>query len=1084
MRVIEVNVERRRNEGAGEIPTCENPMTRPGIEAGSPWWEASVLIAQPSWPPMYTGRERERERKHRGPRAAVPTNWKSRQQTCRVYRAQLKTLDVRASLRSIFRPPALHHSSFQVEFQHRVRQRSGTHTPAGFGSRSGHPDNNEVKWLRTYCELQPNIPAICGETSPTYQLLEKLSRCTAARKNKDPRCCSGHTTCLPSGRTGFDSRRSRSTDFRTWESCWAMPPVGGGGGVLRDLPFARVLHSGAARHSPHFTFIGSRELGINTKSLHSLSLREPQQNFDSVYRLFTVKIGGPNVTSHKPSLVFFSSSSFSHTPLLVHDRTPFQETGSHVPPEGKIITPWQSRPLLFWTEAPLRWPNTYRARAADVAVCLRVFSGYFRFLHLRLVSTLTWRALETSRPNPNPLGATVAERLARSPPPPPKAIRVQSPAGSLQFFACGIRAGRCRWSAGFLGDLPVSPPFHSGFAPYSSQSPSSVLKNSMLRAFQISLTHSTRLHPRHSRSLVSFYPAARKESVSFFSIILPRLALESAGRKRTLQRCVRQAEQARTAYGRIHRLRRQSRSQSEGAVAASVAPSWFETRSKIGLRFDIENCCTILVKSWTGDREVHFEPPKLANLDPRSAAIVDKCRNKIHDSEIQNHEISLVQHFYIGTKIKLDPSSELGSFDLGSGKMFVQPGKVPNPRLSVAESLMGIRLECTPMSATGPRLTRARRRTMVARRLVAREHNVGQICAVNGRHQCEACFHGQVGAVSWKLKHIFPKVPARRAAPTSTLWTTGLLSSAGYEKSLANRGHGGSERLACSPPTKAIRVQSPAGATPDSRAWEPCRTMPLVGGTCRGSPASPALSFRRCSMLISETLVGSRTSMLRAIHSSSLRFNSFAVRVIRRIRAFFLQKKDVPLKNEDKAISFIPENHTSLFFYAWSKKLKNVLITARNPAGSETRSPFARRLVTLPRPSDVSECRTWLHLLDSATIALNFTVLYTREPASFLHWLLRKRESTPFVTTLHLIGRINCEVFTYWRRAIQGVVSHLGGQLRRRRPEESCSRHFFPCGSSATSIPDNPPRRVTSEAYGAEDSGEMQKQKAKGGGHP
>ncbi|KAJ8875053.1 hypothetical protein PR048_022943 [Dryococelus australis] len=37
--------------------------------------------------------------------------------------------------------------------------------------------------------------------------------------------------------------------------------------------------------------------------------------------------------------------------------------------------------------------------------------------------------------------------------PPTKAIWVQSPAGSLLIFACGNRAGRCRWSAGFLGDL-------------------------------------------------------------------------------------------------------------------------------------------------------------------------------------------------------------------------------------------------------------------------------------------------------------------------------------------------------------------------------------------------------------------------------------------------------------------------------------------------------------------------------------------------------------------------------------------------------------------------------------------------------
>ncbi|KAJ8867732.1 hypothetical protein PR048_031535 [Dryococelus australis] len=55
-REIEVHLERHRNEVAGEtgdprenppIPTCENPVTRPGIEPGSPWWEASVLIAHP-----------------------------------------------------------------------------------------------------------------------------------------------------------------------------------------------------------------------------------------------------------------------------------------------------------------------------------------------------------------------------------------------------------------------------------------------------------------------------------------------------------------------------------------------------------------------------------------------------------------------------------------------------------------------------------------------------------------------------------------------------------------------------------------------------------------------------------------------------------------------------------------------------------------------------------------------------------------------------------------------------------------------------------------------------------------------------
>ncbi|KAJ8886124.1 hypothetical protein PR048_012333 [Dryococelus australis] len=85
--------------------------------------------------------------------------------------------------------------------------------------------------------------------------------------------------------------------------------------------------------------------------------------------------------------------------------------------------------------------------------------------------------------------STVTERLACSRP--TNAIRVKSPAGSLRIFPCGNRAGRCRWLAGFLGDLPFPPPFHSDAAPYSPQSPSSALKTSMLSAVQISsLTHS------------------------------------------------------------------------------------------------------------------------------------------------------------------------------------------------------------------------------------------------------------------------------------------------------------------------------------------------------------------------------------------------------------------------------------------------------------------------------------------------------------------------------------------------------------------------------------------------------------------
>ncbi|KAJ8868284.1 hypothetical protein PR048_029800 [Dryococelus australis] len=50
----------------------------------------------------------------------------------------------------------------------------------------------------------------------------------------------------------------------------------------------------------------------------------------------------------------------------------------------------------------------------------------------------------------------------------------------------------------------------------------------------------------------------------------------------------------------------------------------------------------------------------------------------------------------------------------------------------------------------------------------------------------------------------------------------------------------------------------PGRATPDFRTWDSCLTMPFVGGSSRGSPVSPATSFRRCSILTSVALIGSQ----------------------------------------------------------------------------------------------------------------------------------------------------------------------------------------------------------------------------------
>ncbi|KAJ8871514.1 hypothetical protein PR048_027836 [Dryococelus australis] len=68
------------------------------------------------------------------------------------------------------------------------------------------------------------------------------------------------------------------------------------------------------------------------------------------------------------------------------------------------------------------------------------------------------------------------------------------------------------------------------------------------------------------------------------------------------------------------------------------------------------------------------------------------------------------------------------------------------------------------------------------------------------------------------------------------------------------------ERLARSPLTKANRAQAPAGSL-DFRKWESCRTMPLVSGLSRGSPALPAPPFRRCSIFTSIFSSALKTSL-------------------------------------------------------------------------------------------------------------------------------------------------------------------------------------------------------------------------------
>ncbi|KAJ8881879.1 hypothetical protein PR048_018365 [Dryococelus australis] len=113
----------------------------------------------------------------------------------------------------------------------------------------------------------------------------------------------------------------------------------------------------------------------------------------------------------------------------------------------------------------------------------RLETAYLRCDGLRLTEhhhpTFTRRAFSSA--SVGAAGRGIPRRLGLSSPPSPLACKIKFHHRPLydcqrqtlallviiELCACGKHAGRCGWSASFLGDLPFPPPFHHTAAPYS-----------------------------------------------------------------------------------------------------------------------------------------------------------------------------------------------------------------------------------------------------------------------------------------------------------------------------------------------------------------------------------------------------------------------------------------------------------------------------------------------------------------------------------------------------------------------------------------------------------------------------------------
>ncbi|KAJ8874810.1 hypothetical protein PR048_022699 [Dryococelus australis] len=115
-----------------------------------------------------------------------------------------------------------------------------------------------------------------------------------------------------------------------------------------------------------------------------------------------------------------------------------------------------------------------------------------------------------------------------------------------------------------------------------------------------------------------------------------------------------------------------------------------------------------------------------------------------------------------------------------------------------------------------------------------------------------------------RLQHLLQSPATRSFSSTSRqqpYLTLSLQIFLGRQPPLLAEGATMAELLACSPATKVIRVQNPAGSL---------RTMQLVGGFSRGSPISPTLhsGIAPCSPQSPSSAL--KTSLLRAAQISSL----------------------------------------------------------------------------------------------------------------------------------------------------------------------------------------------------------------------
>ncbi|KAJ8894894.1 hypothetical protein PR048_000201 [Dryococelus australis] len=411
----------------------------------------------------------------------------------------------------------------------------------------------------------------------------------------------------------------------------------------------------------------------------------------------------------------------------------------------------------------------------------------------------------------------------------------------------------CRWSADFLGDIPFPPTLHSYAAPYSSQSPSSAPKTSMLRAAQIS-SLTAGMQGRGKQEI----PDKTRPTEASRPARFPHGNPDSPWREK---RCLAitsprpppgrgdmppsSVPLAAVAPGMLRRA--DDREQEEGGVSASLSGP----RVQPGLA----GSCLIhpgeplwwceagcLVSRGQGDVQGRVVKDFAGCNSPAAPALGEQqaCPADVRRGARQTHTRSQRRAY---TNHDIPSVANLRRTEVCKQRTACRPAQ-HTKQLSALFPIVLYRSE-TSTKRTAAFIGRT---LSIAPALEIRLREPGvALCreaVAPGRqspptspplHNSSAILFAlptPSSSVFFVLRAVYEATSLREGMMRIS-HPLRLLSSVGSANGI--KGNVVAEWLACSPPTKTNRAEYPGGSLPDFRTWESYRTMPLVDGFSRGS---------------------------------------------------------------------------------------------------------------------------------------------------------------------------------------------------------------------------------------------------------